>query len=74
MYLHNGCGIAFERAGLCSFGRNTVIFGVDNRSSSHKDNRKIIFLSEEPTDNINGSDHTYINLVLILIKKIQNFA
>ena len=42
---------------LCNdFAKNVDIFGVNN-SSSHTDNHKNNFseLSEEPSDNINGS-------------------
>ena len=39
------------------FARNVIIFGVDNSSSSHSDNRKNNFLTlgEDPTYGINGS-------------------
>ena len=63
---------------MCCFGnyfvRNVVIFSVGNSSSSHKDNREITFLGEGPTENLNGSYRTNINLVLIFIKKIQKFC
>ena len=37
------------------FAQNFVIFGVDNSSSSHADNRKndFLILGLEPTDDIN---------------------
>ena len=42
--MYSGCGIAFDGAALWSFGndsaRNIVIFGGDNSSSFHADNRK----------------------------------
>ena len=43
------------RFGSFGFTRNVVIFGVDNRSSSHTDNRKNIFLvlGEGPLEGIN---------------------
>ena len=49
MYVaQSGYGIAFDGAGLLSFGdefcRNVEIFGVAIISSSHVDNRKNIFL------------------------------
>ena len=41
-YVHSGCGIAFDRVSFWSFdndtGKNVIIFGVDNSSSSHSDN------------------------------------
>ena len=47
-YVHSGCGIAFDSVGFWSFdndtARNVIIFGVDNSSSSHSDNRKNDFL------------------------------
>ena len=58
-FTYNGRGIAFE--GLRSFGTdfasNVVIFGVDNSSSSHTNNKSYNFLvlGEEPTAGINGS-------------------
>ena len=76
--MYSGYGIAFEWAGLCCFGnyfvRNVVIFSAGNSSSSHKDNREITFLGEGLTENLNGIYRTYINLVLIFIKKIQKFC
>ena len=58
---YTGYGISFCGAGSWGFGndlaRNVAIFGVDNISSSHAENRKNIFLilGEGLTDNINGS-------------------
>ena len=47
-FFHNGYGIAFVRAGSCSFGNelvwNVVTFGVDNTWSVHSWNRKNNFL------------------------------
>ena len=44
MYVYSGYGITFDSAGSWSFGndttRNVIIFGVDNSSLSHSDNRK----------------------------------
>ena len=54
-------GITLDRAESWSFdnncARNVVIFGVDNNSSSHADNRKnnALVLGEVPTTGINGS-------------------
>ena len=47
-YMYCGYGITFDSAGSCSFdndfARNVIIFGVDNTSSFHSDNRKNNFL------------------------------
>ena len=59
--MYSSYGIAFDGAGWLSFGdsfaRNIMIFGVDNRSSSHTHNRKSNFLviSEDSACGINGS-------------------
>ena len=53
------------------FARNAVIFGVNNSSSSHTDNRKNNFLElgEGPTQGINNSTGSAEKkLVLILVK------
>ena len=46
-YAYSDYGIAFDGKGEWNFGNEfakiIVIFGVDNSSSSHSDNRKIIF-------------------------------
>ena len=43
-YLYSGYGITFDSGDSWSFdndfARNVIIFGVDNSSSSHSDNRK----------------------------------
>ena len=48
-YKCSGCDIGFDRHGEFSFGnglgRNCIIFGADLSSSSHANNKKIIFLS-----------------------------
>ena len=51
------------------FARNNIIFGVDNSSSSHFDNRENNFLTliEGPSYGING-------LALTLLKQIHNFV
>ena len=60
-YMNSSYGIVFDGLDSWSFGndfaRNVVIFGADNISSSHTDNRKNNFLAsvEGPTDDINGS-------------------
>ena len=61
MYVYSAYGIAFDGIGSWSFNddfaRNFLIFGVDNSSSSHTDNRKndILILGEGDTFGINGS-------------------
>ena len=60
-FIYNGWGIAFDGKGSWSFGndfsRNSVIFGVDNSSPSHTNNRKnnFLVLGEGPTDGLNDS-------------------
>ena len=60
-YVYSGYGITFDSAGSWSFdnniARNNIVFGVDNSSSPHSDNRKNIFLilGEGPTYGINGN-------------------
>ena len=53
-------------------------FSADNSSSSHSDNRKnnFLILGEGPTFGINGSfgSPEKKSLVLILLKKTQNFV
>ena len=47
-YKYSGYGIGFDRGGEFSLGnglrRNCIIFGADLSSSSHANNKKIIFL------------------------------
>ena len=56
---YNGWEVAFDEEGSWTFGhdfaKNVVIFGDDNRSSSHTDNRenKFLVLGEGPTHGIN---------------------
>ena len=56
---YNGQGIAFDgddsRSFCNDFARNVVIFGVDNNSSSHTDNRKnkFLVLGKGPFDGTN---------------------
>ena len=73
--------ITFDSTGSWSFGndfaKNVVIFGVDNSSSCHADNHKnnFLILSEVPTYGINRVlVHQRKGLVLILVKRTQNFA
>ena len=59
--MYRGYGIAFDEAGSWNIGngdaKNVIIFGVDNSSLSHADNRKnqFLMLGEGPTYGINGS-------------------
>ena len=59
--MYSGYQIAFDKAGWRNFAddnaRNVIIFGADNSSSSHADNRKnnYLVLGEGPTYGINGS-------------------
>ena len=60
-YVYSGYGKTFNSASSWSFdndaARNVIIFGVDNSSSPHVDNRKnnFLVLGEGPTFVINGS-------------------
>ena len=60
-WVYSGFKIAFDGKSEWSFGndcaRNVEVFGVDNSSSSHTDNRKnkFLVLDEGPTLGINGS-------------------
>ena len=60
-FTYNGQGIPFDGEGSWSFdnafARNAIIFGIDNTSSSHTDNRKnnFLVLNEGPIDGINDS-------------------
>ena len=59
-----------------NFARNVIIFGVDNSSSSHSDNRTNYFsiLGEGSTHGINGNFAApEKSLVLALLKHTQNF-
>ena len=60
MYVYSGYKKTFESAGSSfdnEFARNVIIFGVDNKSSSHSNNHKnnFLILDEGPTSAINGS-------------------
>ena len=72
-FTYNGRGIGFGGDGSWSFGndfaRNVVIFGVDNSSSFHT--RIDIRISYSHTDSTGLAEK---NLILILVKQIQNFA
>ena len=80
-FIYNGRGIAFDGEGFWSFdndsARNVVIFGVDNSSSSHTDNKKnnLLVLGEGLINGINDSNGAAgKKLVLTLVKQIQNFV
>ena len=80
-WVFSGYGIAFDGAGLLKFcngfGRNVVIFGVNNSSLSHSDNcsNNFLILGEGPTSDISSSFCSpEKSLVLILLTQIQNFA
>ena len=80
-YVYSGYRIAFDGKGSWCFnddtGRNVIIFGVDNSSSSHTDNLKNDFLvsGEGDTFGINGSfGAPEKKLILILVEQIHNFA
>ena len=77
-----GYGITFDSAGSWkfhnAFARNVVIFGVDNKSSSHTDNSsKLLVLAEGPiptikmlTFQISFASEVYLmDLVLLSLKK-----
>ena len=59
-YVYSGYGMTFDSAGSWNFdnstNRNVILFGIDNNSSSHADNRKNNFsiLGEGPNNRING--------------------
>ena len=58
-YVYSGYGITIDSASSWSFdndtARNVIIFGIDNSSPSHAENRKNNFLliSEDPSFSIN---------------------
>ena len=60
-YVCSGYGITFDSAAFWSFdndtARNVIIFGVNNSSSSHSENRRsdFLILGKCPTFGINGS-------------------
>ena len=80
-YVYSGYGIPFDSGGSwCfdnDFARNVIIFGVDNSSSSHSDNRKnnFLILGEVPTYGINGSlMHQKKKLILTSVTTTQKFC
>ena len=79
-YVYSGYRTKLDSATPWRFSNDTVrnvIFEVDNSSSSHSDNRnnKFLALREFPTFRTNGSfDSQRERLVLILVKREQNFA
>ena len=80
--MHSCYRITFHSRDSWRFGngitRNVIIFGVDNSSSSHSDNceNNFLILGEGPTFGINGKfgSPEKKKSVLILLKRIQNFA
>ena len=75
-YIYNGWEIAFDGAGLWSFGNDfpwdVAIFGVDNSSSSHTNDFMNNFwvFGEEATNDINGSFGTTEKKVNINFTKV----
>ena len=79
--VYSGYGITFDSADFWGLDNDTainvIIFGVDNSSSSHSDNRKNNFLiwGKGPTFRINGNLGSPEKiLVLILLRQTQNFV
>ena len=74
-YIYSGYGITFGSAGSRSFednfARNVVIFGADNSSSPHSDNRKnnFLILGQGPTyginENFGSSEEKFITFELL---------
>ena len=65
MYYYSGCGIGFDSRSLFSYphfywGKNVVIFGVDNSSSVHAHNKRkhILILGEGPTEGLRDASIT----------------
>ena len=60
-YVYSGYGITFDSASSWSFdnetARNVIIFGIDNSSLFHAENRKnsLLMLGEGPSFSINLS-------------------
>ena len=80
-WVYNDYGIVtIDRAGLYNFcddfGKNAVIFGIDNSSSSNTDNCKnsLLVLGVVLVDGINGSFEQRKSLVLTSINERENFA
>ena len=80
-FVYSGYGITFDDAVPWSFDNDyawdVTIFGVDNSSSSHRDNFKnnFLILGEVSTYGINRSfESPEKGLVLILLRQIQNFV
>ena len=73
-------GITFDSAGSWSFdndvARNVIIFGVDNSSSSHSDNRNnnFLILGESPAYGINGGFGSPEKQTQSFIKANKNFC
>ena len=79
--MYSGYVVTFDSGGSWSFdnnfARNVIIFGVDNSSSSHSDNRKnnFLILGESPTYGFKEAlVHQKKSLILILVKQTQSFV
>ena len=78
--MYSCCGIAFDGKGNQNFGndfaRNVIIYGADNNSSSHTDNRKnnFLVLGEGDASGINGTFCALEKKFSILVKQRKNFA
>ena len=74
-YIYRGYGITFGSADSWSFednfARNVIIFGADNSSSPHSDNRKnnFLILGQGPTyginENFGSSEEKFITFELL---------
>ena len=75
-FVYRSYGIAFDGKCQCCFGndtgKNVIISGVDNSSSSHTDNLKkdFLILGDGATFGINGRFVASVkNMILILLNK-----
>ena len=81
MYKYSGYGIGLDRKGEFSFGngfgQNVIIFRADLSSSSHANNKKILFLSLVKIFHKDEMAQQFMQknyIQSILLKLIQNFA
>ena len=79
--MYSGYGIAFDKEGRWIFGNcyaeNVIIFGVNNSSSSHANNRKNNLLVLDEADTLvlmKTLVHQRKRLILTLLKQRQSFA
>ena len=76
--MYSGYAITFDSGGSWNFNneiaRNVIIFGVDNSSTSHSDNRKdnFLILGEGSTFGINGNFGSKKKICINLLKQTQN--